>query len=175
MKLTEIENYPGYWVTDTGEIWSTRRKNLTKLTGKVDKYGYPKVAFYYQKRIKHTSVHRIVAQTYLPNPEDKPQVNHKNGIKTDNRADNLEWCTASENNRHAFRTLKREPSQPWKGKFGKDNPGSKPVEQLTLSGELVKTFDSLHDAKRAGFDLQNVSACCRGKRKTHQKFKWKFK
>lgn len=78
------------------------------LNPSVDKDGY---LFVRTKTFGgNTRVHRLVALAFIPNPEDKPQVNHKNGRVSDNRPNNLEWCTNSENHLHAFRTLGRKPN-----------------------------------------------------------------
>lgn len=84
-----------YFVSEEGEIWDNKRKKFQPLT--TAKSGYLVFG-------NNLAVHRVVAKTYLPNPDNKPQINHKNGLKADNRVENLEWATASENNKHAFRT-----------------------------------------------------------------------
>jgi len=111
-----ILNYENFYLASSaGRIRSLERnikhyrggKSLYK--GKIferssaSKHGYIYVPLHKDGINKQFSVHRLIAQTFIPNPDNKPYINHKNGIKTDNRIENLEWCTASENNKHAFK------------------------------------------------------------------------
>jgi len=102
----DIEGYEGlYQISNLGNVKSlianmNRRKRLLKAKFEKDNYAY--VSLYKNKIAKNKKIHRLVAQHFISNPENKLEVNHKNGIKTDNRVDNLEWCTRSENVNHAI-------------------------------------------------------------------------
>ena len=103
-------------------------------------------------------------------------VNHVSGNKRDNRLTNLEWTNDSLNVTHAVRVLgaKRATLKPWAGKFGADNPGSKPVIQIAADGS-EKFFAGVSDAgRKTGLSFKHISACCLGKRKRHGGFQWRF-
>ncbi len=146
--------------------------------------GYNRVCLYKHWKQNPYSIHRLVAQAFITNPENKPQVNHKNGIKNDNNLENLEWVTASENMQHAFDTWLKEITEnhnfiknnPRLWKFWKDNYTSIKINQYTKFWEFLKTWDSIMDVQRQLWIWnQNISACCSWKRKTAWWFIWKFK
>ncbi len=119
-------------------------------------------------------IHRMVAKNFIPNPERKYEVNHKDGIKTNNIVSNLEWATKSENMLHSYRVLGNKGV--WTGKFGKDHTRSKQVHQYSPDGTYIKTWESSTVAGRSlGFSQGNISTCCTGGAKTSYGFIWKFK
>lgn len=143
-----IKEYEGFYeVSNLGRVRSLDRNvkskaslsGYSKVKGRILRQGiasnnYCMVALYNDKVQNCRTVHSLIAGAFIPNPNSLPCVNHINGIKTDNRIENLEWVTYSENNYHEVRELGRVA--PWKGKFGKDNPHSKAVQQFTADGKV---------------------------------------
>lgn len=96
-----IKEYPDYTVDDKGNVFSLKRANKFKMKQNIDSIGYPSVHLCKDGKCKRHNVHRLVAEAFLPNPENKPCVNHINSVRHDNRLENIEWATYSENNQHA--------------------------------------------------------------------------
>ncbi len=105
-QLKDIPGYEGlYAISSTGRVWAHPNRLHEGLWLKPSlKKGYYFVCLCLGALIHQKTIHRLVAQSYVPNPNNYPQVNHLNGIKIDNRAENLEWCTPSQNSKHGWDT-----------------------------------------------------------------------
>lgn len=131
-----------YLVSNTGQVYSLKTERFLKPHQ--NNYGYLLVILSHHGKTKGFSVHRLVAQAFIPNPESLPEINHKDGNKQNNNVDNLEWVTGKQNRLHAYLT-------------GLTSKFDTPVVQLTIGGHLVQRFETLYMAAKAtGLNVGNI-------------------
>ena len=171
-----IPGYEGlYEVSNKGRVKSLERDIICKngvkrhykeriMNGSLDTRGYLQVSLGNNKgERKFLWVHQIVATTFIPNPENKPQVNHKDEVKTNNCVDNLEWMTAKENSNYGTRNERVIKAI------------SKPIMQYTKDGILIKVYPSVKEAAhQLGLSRSNISSAARGVYKQAYDFIWKY-
>ena len=182
MTILEIRDFPDYYVSNEGDIYSrkyhpirNKNNNLIKIKPQIRKDGYSIIHLRKEEKTFAMYVHRLVAEMFIPNPENKMCINHIDGNRHNNSVSNLEWCSYSENSLHSYRQLGRKA--PWKEKKGKDFPLSKIVLQIK-DGTVVAEFYGIRDAARkTGFSSSSISQCCQGSTKySHvHGFQWKYK
>lgn len=178
-----LEGY--YMVSNVGRVKSCERTFICGRGGErkttehiiktvLKKNGYVHCTVSVEGKIYYMSVHRMVAEAFIPNPENKTQVNHINTNKSDNRVDNLEWSTSKENVNHSRITTDR------KFGFTKLKNGhhycSKKVMQYDMDGKFIKEWTSIQEVNRFfGVKSSCVNRCCKGMWKSSLGYKWKYK
>lgn len=165
----QVENYSNYEISNLGNIKG--KKGLLKPS---IKNGYYFVGLSKNNQRKDFYIHRLVAEHFIPNPENKNYIDHINTDRTDNRVENLRWVTRSENMNNPItieKCRKREL-----GKIGKQHNKSKPIIQFTKQGEFIREWDCAMDVQRElGLNSGKINACCRGEQSTSGGFRWLYK
>ena len=156
--MKDIKGYEGlYAITSCGKVWSYRNKKFLKPSN--DSKGYLYVGLCKNGTRKQYRIHRLVAEAYIPNPDNLPEVNHKDENKEHNYIGNLEWCDRKYNCNYGTRTERQAKAV------------SKPVFCL----ELNIIFESATTAGKAlGLYQNHITSCCKGDRKTHGGYHWSY-
>lgn len=178
-KDIKYKEYSGYYgVTNKGSVKRYSRKlsdgRVIKekiLSQDPTKDGYLRTTFRLNGKLVKPFVHKLVLLAFVPNPHNKPEGNHKNGIKSDNRVENLEWATKSENIKHSFDVLGKKIKNPMKGVFGAKNHSSKPVVCLNT----MKEYPSIREcANDLNLKERSISQCVNGVYSSLYGFKFKY-
>ena len=194
----DIKGYEGiYQVSSEGRVRSLDRvdNNNHPLKGVILKpyisnSGYLLVGLYKQQKRDRKLLHRLVAEAFLPNPDNKPEIDHINTIKTDNTVwlnedgsvnydkTNLRWATRKENINNPLTKTKMQINarKPSKGKYGKKHHRSKPIIQYDKDGNFIREWECANDVERVlGISNKHIGSVCLGKRKSCGGYIWKYK
>lgn len=170
----DVKGFDGYEISNLGNI--KRNGRLLKLSAWNQ---YKTIRLRTESNEKTVYIHRLVAMAFIPNPENKPMINHIDGNKLNNTVSNLEWCTRQENEIHAWKHGLKERIR----ETAKENlkiarmhvHTKKPVTQMTLDGKVIKLWDSASDVmKEIGIDASGITKCCKGKLKKTGGYKWQY-
>ena len=188
--MKDITGYEGlYAITDNGEVWSYRNKKFLKK--KENPNGYYYAELWRNNKGKGFRVNRLVAEAFIPNPNNYPCVNHKDENKLNNKVSNLEWCTHKYNNNYGTCTERmrktltgRRLSEEHRAKTGMCHLGKKHSEEhkrkageaLGHPVECIETGERFRSSNyaQAMTGIHHINDCCKGNRKTAGKFHWKF-
>ena len=157
-----LDRFPDYYISSYGQIIKINSDG----TGKTIKpfkngNGYLRVHLWQDGQEQREYLHRLIAEAFIENPENKPQVNHIDCDRENNRVDNLEWVTRDENMK-------------WMSQCNREGNKKKRVIGVhAITGEVIE-FESTQEAQRYGFWSIHVSNCCRGKLKTHKGYKFHY-
>lgn len=152
----QLDYFEGqFWISNKGEVFNSKTNNF--IVGDMNSSGYYRVSLWSNRKFIRKFRHRLVAKNFIVNPENKPHVNHRDGVKSNNWSDNLEWVTQSENEIHAFKH-KLKPS-----------PNAKPYEVIFLDG-VVKQYDIYNElAGELGISKTTIGVWLRGELKSYKK------
>ena len=146
----DIEGFDGYQISSLGRV----KKGDYLMNQRLCTKGYPTVSLYKERKSYSFQVHRLVANAFIPNPDNLLTVNHINEDKTDNRVENLEWMSNQDNVRYSQ---------------------AKTVNQFTLDGKFIRRWDAIMDIERElGFCSAFICRCLKGRCKSAYKYIWKY-
>jgi len=185
-----VKGYEGFYeVSNMGRVKSLKRRvpnpncggqytvNEKILRPSSNPLGYENVRLSKGGVSVHKLVHRLVAEAFIENPNNYPVVNHKDETPSNNSVANLEWCTQKYNSNYGNAYAKKSEAQKKKDWSWRKTTGCnrKKVEQLSMDGTVINTFNSLTDAAQAtNTNLTKISACCNGARQMTNGYKWRF-
>ena len=168
-KWKEVSDNSNYLVSNTGKV---RRQGSDKNHLFRDKNGYSVVDLYNKGDRRTRRVHRLVAEAFIPNPDNKPEINHKDGDKHNNNVSNLEWVTTKENCQHAWKSGLSTPSY---GMSGKSNPNGGRKKRPIRIVETGEVFSSLKECEEAiDGNNRHINDCLRGRQRTHRGYHFEY-
>lgn len=159
--MQPIPGFEEYLISTSGDIFSIKSKRF--LSQKIDRYGYPTVVLVKHHKPKYVTVHRLVAMTFLPQPQGKCQVNHKNEVKTDNRVENLEWVSAKENCNYGTRNRRMAESK-----------CQKPVMHFSEDGTVTRYSGVKEASRETGIAHSQITRYCRGVGNSPKNKEWRY-
>lgn len=165
MEWKAIIGYPGYKVSDEGQVYSMKSNRLLTISDHDN--GYKTVALCRDGKTKRPFVHRLVYEAFVGAIPERYEINHKDENPSNNHLDNLEALTHWENMLYGTRNQRiSRGNKVWRKVRGRA------VLQYTLDGVLVKQWDSMADAHENGFHKSGISDCCNGRKKTYKGYLW---
>jgi len=171
--MIQLQDFPGYYVTEEGRIYSDKSKKALK--GSLTTPGYLQVKLYNNSRIEYRLIHRLVCAAYYSNPDNKREVNHLDGNKLNNHPKNLEWSTRSENHKHAYNIGMREHMRIAAAERLRKRM-SKPIVAIDENGAMVNEYESIRAAaKSIKRSLSTLNDALKGKQKSCAGLKWAYK
>lgn len=160
----DIKDYEGhYQVSNLSRVKSIKFGKERILKPVTDRHGYLLVGLWKNNKQKTYKVHRLVAEAFIDNPDNLPQVNHKDENPLNNNVNNLEWCNSKYNCNFGTRIERISKRR------------SKTVLQYDLEGNFIREWKSSAECGRNGFNQGHVAACCQGKLKKHKDSIWRYK
>ena len=174
MNIRAISGFTGYFVSDDGVVFSNKSGNMLAMRPSTNNSGYLVARLFNGGIHVRKLVHRLVLSTFCDKiVDDSMQCNHIDGNKLNNCFSNLEWVSASDNIKHAYRHLGMK--SPFTGVFGKDHPRAKPIVSIDIiTGLVVKQYACAVDAEADGFNRSKISDVVNNRRKQHGGLHWKF-
>lgn len=182
-----IQGWEAYQVSNYGRVRAIKERRIAYKDGTTRTYppkyingsktsqGYIHVTLVQQGKKERLLVHRLVAEAFIPNKENKPCVNHIDNNPSNNRFENLEWCTLKENTAWMIKQGRADRTETWLKRLRNTKAiVRKAVKATNIATGEIKVYEYLNGVAKDGFQTSCVSDCCNGKRHTHKGYLWEF-
>ena len=175
-RYATIDGFPNYLVTSHGRVLSLKdshgKDRIKELKPGKNNCGYYYVNLYKNGKLYSKTVHRLVAQAFIPNPENKTEINHIDENKSNNCVSNLEWMTHKENINHGTRNERTSKTTSDGRRKGSKHNRARAVIGFKIDGCDIKYYKYLAECEKDGFHRSVICYCCKGKLKSHKGYKW---